>query len=497
MKRILALLVAAAMLLTLTAPAVAESTPRTTLNVPSVETYTTSDPFHISRSADSTLASNLYETLYLIDIFTNEEPLLATSYDVSEDGLTYTYYLKKGVKFQTGGEMKASDVVYSAHYASQSIYTMAYTEALDYAEAVDDYTVAFHLKSISPTFHLNISQVAIVSEAAHAGLPEMYTDEISGATGPYKLVEWNPEVRVSLERFDDYHGTPPQIQKVVAVTIADTTAAQMAFEAGEIDYTTIAAAERARIESDPRFQTKLIDVPSVVFIMFNTERAPLDNPLVRQALSYAANKEDCLYAALDGAGNVMHTVCVPSMTWGAPSEDEIFTYDFNIEKAKELLAEAGYPDGLTLEEPLLYLPVETHSIAVQVLQQNWADAGINVELRAADMATYVGDALNGNYLLGDISVSFLADVSAFSRLLTTGADLNLARYSNPQVDELFNVGGSTLDPDARRAAYREAFDIISKDAPYLPLFNQSVEYAATIDLKTFEPMRPIAEWSFE
>ncbi|GHU74905.1 diguanylate phosphodiesterase [Clostridia bacterium] len=494
MKRTTVIALTLAMLLMLAAPSYAE--PRTVLNIGITETYTTTDPYHISRTVDNNLMFNLYETLYRIDVFLNEEPLLATSYEASEDGLTYTYHLKQDVQFQTGGELKASDVVYSFTYAAQSLYTMQYTEALDYVEAADDYTVVFHLKNISPTFHQYISQIPIVSESAHQGLPEMYTNEISGGTGPYMLTEWDPEVRVVIERFDGYHGDTPQIQKVVATTIADDMALQMAFEAGEIDYNGISAADRARIESDPRYQTKFLDAPSVVFVIFNTEREPLNNPLVRQALSYATNKEDALYAALDGAGNVMHTICVPSMTWGVPTADEMFTYDFNIEKAKELLAEAGYPNGITFDEPLLFLPGDTYSIAAQVMQDNWAEAGIHVQLRAADEATYVQDLMSGNYLMGNISVTLLGDASNYARLLTTGADLNLARYSNARVDELFAAGNATLDEDVRKAAYQEAFDLISKDAPYLPVFNQSFEYGATLDLE-FDPVLNIKDWYFK
>lgn len=456
------------------------------LRLPVTTNLIATDPHYTAQNADYMLFSVLYDSFYEVDNERNMEPRLATSYDVSEDGLVYTYHLRSGVKWQTGGEFTASDVVYSVKRAQASPYTASYVGAVADVKAVDDLTVEFTLSAINPTFYIDINRVRFLSEAATKDLATGFTDQISGGTGPYKLVTWGPDRKTVITRNPDYYGDPAPIGTIEFILFGDSTAALRAFEAGELDWAMVPSADWARISADTQYKSFLQDTITVIFIAMNNQVAPFDDVRVRQAFNYAVNRDDMLYAALEDTGRVVNSLGNPNLVFGVPDTGEIFEYGYDPEKAKQLLADAGYADGLKLDAPLLTLGGDEFSIPAQVLQEQLAAIGVIVEIQTVEQSAFVTDLIGGNYSLGVMGLSLDIDASMLAMAYTTsGIDaLNLARYSNPKVDELFMSASQTIDQDARKAFFNEAFDLASRDAAYLPLYSMQASIATDPDLNS-------------
>jgi peptide/nickel transport system substrate-binding protein len=454
------------------------------LRLPVTTTFASTDPHYTAQNSDILLNTLLYESFYDVDNKGNTDPRLATSHEVSEDGLRYTYHLKKGVKWQTGGELTSDDVLYSMERAQNSPYTASFLEGVADVSAPDANTVVFTLSTISPAFHTNLNRVPIVGRAATEGLEPGFANAYKGGTGPYSIKEWLPDQRVSVVRSDVYHGVPGNVEEIVFTVFGDTSASLRAFESGELDFTSVLAGDWERIKSAGKYKTQIQDSISVIYVTLNNQKAPFDDLRIRQAVNYAINKEDMLAAAVDGNGRVLHTIGNPEMVFGIPKPGEIFEYSHDLEKAKALLAEAGFPDGLALDAPILAMGSEEFSIPAQVLQSQLADAGITAEIQTMEQSALVTDLITGNYSIGIIGISLDLDASAFSAIYTTPAidALNLARYSNPLVDERFIKAGQTLDPDERKELYRQAFDQASKDAAYAPLYSMQMTLAMDPDL---------------
>jgi peptide/nickel transport system substrate-binding protein len=446
---------------------------KTTLRLPATTTFATTDPHYTAQNSDFLLNALLYESFYEIDNKGNSEPRLATSYDVSADGTVYTYHLKEGVKWQTGGTFTSDDVLYSIARAQESPYTASYLAGLEETTAPDSNTVVFRLSSTSPTFHININRVPFLSKAATEGLENGFANAYPGGTGPFSIKEWAPDQKVTLVRNPDYHGKPASVEEIQFSVFADTLASLRAFETGEVDFSQVLANDWERINSSGKYKTQLQESISVVFATMNNQQPPFDNPLVRQAINCAINKEDMIAAAVDGNGRPQSTLGNYEMVFGIPKPGEIFEYSFDPDKAKSLLAEAGYPNGLTLETPFYTLASDEFAIPAQVLQSQLANVGIAAEIQTVEQSALVTDYIMGNYGIGIIALSLDQDASAYSTVYTTGGidALNLARYSNPIVDESFQKANETLDENARKEYFKTAFDQASKDAAYAPMYS--------------------------
>jgi peptide/nickel transport system substrate-binding protein len=457
-----------------------------TLRLPILTTLIATDPHYTAQNSDYTLYTVLYESLYTIDSENNATPCLATDYEVSEDSLTYTYHLKAGVKWQTGEDFKASDVVYSIRRAQESPYTAGYISTVTDVKTTDDLTVVFTLAALSPTFNIDVNRVMILSENATKDLAPGFTDEIPGGTGPYTLATWAPDLKTVITRNESYHGDPAPIGTIEFNVFGDSTAALRAFEAGELDWIQVPAADWARIQSAGKYKTFLQDTITTVFFTMNNQKAPFDNALVRQAFNYAVNRDDMLFAALEDTGRVVHSLGNPALVFGIPEAGEIFEYTYDPQKAKDLLAEAGYPDGLTLNDPILAIGTDEFTVPAQVLQQQLLEIGVKAEVQTMEQSAYIGDVIGGNYTIGAMALGLDIDAGVFAMAYTTtGIDaLNLARYSNPRVDELFDLASKTLDQDARKAYFQEAFDIASREAAYIPLYSMQAAIATDNDLNS-------------
>ena len=466
-----------------TDPGDAEPLPQseTPLRVAWLTAYSTIDPHYAASDADYTLIDMIYESFYDIDQLGNEFPRLAESYEVSADGMVYTYHLKKGVKWQTGGDFTSADVLYSIERAGESPYMMGYLASVADVDAPDDYTVIFELYDINPAFHIELSRIRFLSEDATSGLDEGFGGGIPGGTGPYTLASLVMDQKAVFARNETYHGAPAPIGNIEIIIFSDTNAAVRAMEAGECDYVICDGDNWERLRATGKYNTYTEDTITIRFFAMNNECEPFDDPLVRQAINYAVNKEDFILGSVGGYGSPAAYLANPDFNTAAPRYDEIFQYSYDPAKARELLAEAGYEDGLVIDEPILTAATDEFAIPAQILKEQLAAVGIEIDIMTVELDTLVVDLILGNYGIGILALGLEPDASLISYAYITGGHdyLNLARYSNDDVDELFELGGTTLDLAQRKAYYKEALDIASREAAYLPLYVLQATVATT------------------
>ena len=455
---------------------------RTDLNLRIGDAFSTVDPHNLSLNADMMLSRQIYEPLYWINDEGEEIPMLATEYSVSEDGLTWTFQLREGVTFQNGDPLTAQDVVYSYERCFDNAYMQEKVEAIDSVTAPDDSTVEMHLKyQFSPLME-KIAAIGIVSQSfAEANMDDQGLLGFNACgTGAYSVKEAIPDVSITLEAYSGYWGGEAPIKTLNFEQITDETTAVTAFEAGEIDVMSIPSANWAQISESGQYNTDSRPSNHVVYLIFNTEAAPFDNRELRQAIAYAINREDIIAVAADGLADPATSLATSYML--GYTEDHM-TYEYDPEKAKELLAEAGYPDGLDIGS-MKTMSGSYFEKVMQVVQSQLAEIGITSTIEGMDGNSLVEDCITGNFTLADMGQNLSLDYdflkTYFNEEYING--LNMARVSDSQIQELFEQGASTTDREERLAIYQEIEDLTQELCAYVPLYNLQTTTAWNKDL---------------
>jgi len=446
------------------------------------------DPADITDGESVKVCQNIFNTLVEFDRgATTVHPALAVSYEVSDDGLEWTFYLRKGVKFHDGTDFTSSDVVFSMkrqmdpehpyHKGDFAYWGYMYNFITD-VEAIDDYTVKFILDRPYAPFLSNMAcfPAMIVSEDA---MKEMGVEEFRShpvGTGPFKFVRWVRGSEIVLERFEDYWNKPyPYLDGVIFKVIPEEGARLMALKTGEIDLMDGVTPDNAPlIESDPNLT--LLEAPglNVGYVAMNQMVPPFDKLLVRLAVNYAVDKKALVETFYKGRGEVAVNP-MPSNLWGW--NDEIVDYPYDPELAKACLAAAGYPDGFDTE--LWYMPIPRDyfpqpKLIAQAIQIQLAEVGIRAKLVTYDWATYLEKTEAGEHpmcMLGwmgdngdpDNFIYVLLDKDA----ATVGSAGNVAFYKSDALHEINIAAQTTTDFKTREALYKHAQVIIHADAPWL------------------------------
>ena len=341
------------------------------------------------------MLQNVFSQLLTIDASGAIVSDLTESYKVSDDGTEYTFKLRKDVKWHDGTNVTADDVVFTVEKWQTEIVGYSVKLIVEKAEKIDDYTVKFKLYKPDRTFlnHLS-SGLYIVQEKAYSADPVDYKIHPIGS-GPYKAVSHEVSTEFKLTRFDDYYGEPAPIKDITVKIIPDNSTLTAALEAGEVDFAIAATASVPILEKEPN--VNLVERPITLtwFVTFNNEKGPFDNKLLRQAVAYGLNRQGIIDIAFDGIGIPADAM----MTDNLPYKPDIKQhYEYNIEKAKELMAEAGYPDGLTVEEPLIYFSYQKK--AAEVIQAQLAEIGITVTMEGMDIGPAMEKMRAGDYVIG-------------------------------------------------------------------------------------------------
>jgi peptide/nickel transport system substrate-binding protein len=439
--------------------------------------FNTLNPFDTGAFSDSYVFNQVYETIAKVDDEGNPKPCLGESWEISDDALTYTVHLVKDSKFQNGEPLKASDVVFTYTYAKQFAAKNAYFAMVEKVEALDEYTVKFTLDKPTPLFLAHTQQLPIVNEKF---VKENNNDisKVACGTGAYKLVSYDPAVKVMLTRNDDYRLGAAKIKDVELRYVSDASSAVVSLESGEINYMSVPPVMATTLKGKTDFTSDTTLPLYTAVIAMNTKVKPFDNKLIRQAFSYACDKQSIIDIAYEGFGTVAklqaYTNSFGVDFTGAPD------FSYNTAKAKELLAQAGYPNGLDLTKEfgikLLTIPGTFHEKVGQVFQKNLADVGVTVELQ--NTQTPDEDVESGNFAIMNQGATYRSDFSYnevnYGKIGIGGN--NYSQMNEPYVDEMFAKGAAEVDPEKRKVIYKELINFLIDYCPGIPVFHKQEIY---------------------
>lgn len=401
------------------------------------------------------LLYNVYETLVKITDDGEFEPLLAESYEVSDDGLTYTFALHDDVTFQSGKPMTSADVKFSfdrnlTDAAAPSIIKETFSKVAS-VEAPDATTVVVTLSERSRNFLYNIAQTSgiVINEAAVPAL-----QSAADGTGPFEVTAFAPPDTATLTRFEGYWGEPANVAEVQWRYITDASALAAAAQSGEIDIVTNLAPELFGPFADDD-SYKVVDALTngETILAMNNSKPPLDDVRVRQAISHAINKEDVLQAAESGYGQVIGSHSSPADPW---FEDLAGKYPYDPERARALLAEAGVSNlTLTLRAP----PPPYAQATAPIVQSQLAEVGITVQIENVQFPLWIEEVFtNANYDLTIISHVEARDVVRY------GDAQYYWRYDSPEVQTLLDQADAAPTEAESDELYRQVLNRIADDA---------------------------------
>lgn len=453
----------------------------------------TLDPQNATDNPSEEVNRHIYDGLVEFDEHLNIKPALAYKWTVSKDGLVWTFYLRKGIKFHSGAEFDAYAVKknFDRIITKRLRRTALYKPFIKEIKVVDKYTVQFILK---------IPFGAFLHHLAHGAgliLDPTYIDKNAdikhhpSGTGPFIFKEWIPGDHITLVANKNYWKGKPKIDKIIFKTIPEDTSRTMMLETGELDI-----AERVSPFDIPRLKKNKDIVVSitpslrVIYILMNTQKEIFKDVRVRQALNYAVDREAICKNILKGLAEPANGPLAP-LTWGYA---DIKKYTYDPEKAKKLLAEAGWKDvdgdGILEKDGKKFIVqlatphgryLMDYKVA-EAVQGYLSNIGIKAKLWTADWATYlarlrkpVDKATHELALLGWAPSTGDADWvlrPLFATNMWAPIGGNRAFYSNKEVDKLIEEGMKTVDPKKRAEVYRKAQKIIIHDAPWIFLHVQ-------------------------
>ena len=495
MKKYLAFLLATLMLLALAAGcgdnAKDDKTPDNTgrtLVVHSDAIFTSLNFMSSKGYGDKFFGYNVYECLALPGKDGGMELQLAESYEISADGLTYTFKLPKNVKFHNGDTMKASDVAWSINvYAREFPIINSYTTNIKDVKVIDETTIAIELAQPDAMTLSNMINFPIHNQAFVEAQSDRTMKMVECGTGPYKVVEFNGTDKCLLEAFSDHRDGEPEIKKVEFRYISDSASAAVAFESGDIDVLNAPIAQGKIMIESGKYNSQIATTPHTAFIAFNTTKAPFDNKLVRQALSYAADKQTIIKIAYDGMAKEARLQADPAAVAGVDLS-KAPDISYNPEKAKQLLAEAGYPNGLDLTA----MGIEFKTIAggyhekiAQVYQQNLAAIGVKVELVATE--TPDEDCLAGDYYFMNEGQSYKPDFAYNIRHYTSDfvGGANMSHWSDEYATTEFKRINAITNDKERQASYADLIAYIVDACPNLPIMHRQKIWMIQKDLNAY------------
>lgn len=433
------------------------------------------DPHLTTSFSSMAVYEQMYNALITQDYDTKLKPDLAERWEISSDGKAYTFYLRKDVKFHNGREMVADDVVYSLGRLldpKTQAPLAGYFSSIDKVEAVDKYTVKLLLKEPDASLLYKLSNrrpaVIIAKEVVNANGGNLKTAD--AGTGPFKLVEFIPDVSVKLQRFDGYFEKGLPYLDGVTLTFNNDEAPRLAaLRSGQVDMTFFKDPKNVEpIKTNSNLT--ILEQPSQVRIVLilNNGMAPFDNVKVRQAFSYAVNRKEVIDVAYSGKGFLTGVIPPGEKVWAIPATPENYpSYAHSIEKAKQLIAESGVktPIKVKMNTPTMFpemLPV------AQLLKEQFKAVGVDLEINVMEWAAYLAAERKREFQaqIGGFSGRPDPDVYVYGEFHSK-APGNVSRLNSPRVDQLAEQGRRTTDLEKRRQVYADAQKAIVDEAGFL------------------------------
>jgi peptide/nickel transport system substrate-binding protein len=461
----------------------------------------------------------LFRGLLNYDNGVNLAPDQAKDWSVSPDGKTYAFHLRPGVRFANGREVEAQDYVYSferiLNPATGSFgqgffmdiegarrFVAGQAAHVSGLQAPDRRTLIIHLRQPDFTFRYVLAMTFAVAEPRDVvrRYGKDFENHLIGS-GPYRLAEWRRGIETRLVRNLYYTGSDGYVNEVDITIVPDASTATMMLERNEVDRVLASPAEAIRFERNPRLRSWLVKVPTpeTDYLFMNTEMKPFDNVLVRRAVNYAINKPRLLRLA-GGLGTVAHGIAPSSMPWSNSGRPR---YPYDPQKARELLREAGYPDGFKIA--LWFL--QDRPIYVRLaegVQQDLQQVGIRAALQPANFPAF--DAQVSTRHQAPCGVwgwtEDYPDPGDFLDVLFNGEHItdtdcnNVSFYNNPKVNRLLDQAMHSLDSTERTRQFQEAEDLILQDGPWAPLIHEETPVLYNPRVHGDEP-HSVLLWRFE
>ena len=416
------------------------------------------DPHKVVAAGTKEVFFNIYEGLVKPDSDGNFIPAVASDVKVAEDGSTYTFTLREGIKFHDGSPVTVEDIKYSLDRcadASSGEPLVAAFSNIDAVTILDDQTVEVALKVPDTEFLANMTTAIIPAGNSDP-------DKNAIGTGPYKYVSRSPQENVILESFEDYWGGKPDIDQITLKIAANADSLVMDLNGGSLDmFMRLTSAQVDQLSDDFTIYEGTMNLVQALYL--NNAVEPFTDERVREALCYALDRQEIFDMAFDGKGSPLGSAMYPS--FGKYFMEELNdAYPTNVEKAKELLNEAGYPDGFsfTIKVPSNYGP---HIDTAQVLLEQLKRIGVDASIELIEWDTWLSDVYaDRNYEATVIGVdaSTLTAPALLGRYVSTASN-NFVNFSSEAYDEAYAQAQASVDDAEKTQYYKQCEQILSEE----------------------------------
>ncbi len=417
----------------------------------------------------------IFDDLLDRDEHLNVTPALAERWEIP-DPLTYIFHLRHGVKFHDGRSLTSRDVKWTfdslLQHKIQTTRAAAY-QYVDHLEAPDNYTVIFRMKEPFSTLLWNLSDGAM-GIVPYGSLTEMTTHPIG--SGPFRFVSAEQDKEVVIERNDDYWGDKARVSRVRFAVVPDTTTRALELRKGSADIASNALTSDMvlALEKQPNLVVQRAPGTVLGYMAFNLRDPILRDVRVRQAIAYAINRHSMIEYLWRDFARPADSI-LPPESWAY--DPNVPHYDYNPEKARQILDAAGYP---AVNDVRFHLTMKTSTdesprLIAAVLQQQLRDVGIELDIRTFEFATFFADVTSGAYQMYTLRwVGGNEDPDIFEYAFHSGKfpphGANRSFCVNPRIDTLINEGRSETDLAKRKAVYAQVQTILAQDLPYIDLW---------------------------
>ncbi|MCR5675821.1 MAG: ABC transporter substrate-binding protein [Lachnospiraceae bacterium] len=433
----------------------ADDSSRITVGIP--QDLDSLDPHYMTAAGTKEVLFNIFEGLVKPDQTGDLVPAVAEDWTISEDAARYTFTLRNGIRFHDGKAVKAEDVRYSLLRAQEAGMIPALEEIAS-VNIPDKDHIEIELNTHDADFLCNLTCAVI---------PESNADPSTNpiGTGPYKFVSRSPQENVIVTRFDDYWGTPAGIRDVTFRIEANADAVVMDLEGGSIDmYARVTSAQKEQLSD--RFEVYSGAMNLVQALYLNHKFAPFADERVRKALCCCLDRQGVMDFVSDGAGSAVGSSMYPAFSkYFLPELSNLYSTD--IEKARELLAEAGFDESNPLTFSVTVASnYQQHVDTAQVLAEQFAKAGVVMKIQTVEWNTWLSETYtNRNYeaTVVGVDASTLSASAMLSRFVSDAGN-NFINYDNPAYDTAYATARMAVDDASKTAAYKECETILAKDA---------------------------------
>ena len=467
-------------------------------------------------SKDYEVPFNIFDRLVDVEVDADGNskivPSLAENWDISDDGLEYTFHLRQGVKFHNGNDFTAEDVAYTFHrmltveggvntefidqIKGADELLAGETDTLEGVEVVDDYTIKVTLKEPFAGFLASISSPGVSiydSEATEAAGDQFGMDPaVTVGTGPFEFSSWSFNNQLVLTRNEDYWKGASKLPGVVIKIIPDTETQSMMFESGELDILDLDYAADSVDRFTETYPDQIVQGPRVgiVYFTMNFNKEPFQDVRVRKAVQMSIDRQAILDALYGGRGQVEQGI-FPHGLIGFNSDQEEIKYD--PEAAKALLAEAGYADGFDMEIAADSSASDTMTMALEIVSDQLAEVGIRAETKNYDESTWLETRKSGE--LGSFMSTWSADYNDPDNFIYTffgneeKTKIRSINYPDTEVMARVAKARTIVNEDERLAEYKALEEKIAhEDAAWVPMFSRLHLFAVSKRVEGFAPL---------